>query len=83
MAVSIPLQAVLRWGKAECGIQVQAGEAEEMTTVREQSDFSSSSLLFQNAGLVAQRFSIHSFHAVTSPHIAGQMYRWEKHALVK
>lgn len=32
MAVSIPLGAVLHWGKAECGIQVQAGEAEEMTT---------------------------------------------------
>lgn len=56
--------------------------------VREQSDFqfthfSPSSLLFHNAGLIAQRFSIHSFHVVTSPHIAGQMCQWEKHSLVK
>lgn len=45
--------------------------------------FSPSSLLFQNAGLIAQRFSIHSFHVVTSPHSAGQIYWWEKHTLVK
>lgn len=79
MAVSIPPGAALRRGKPDHGIQVQKGGAEGMT-MREGavrllvyqviplfSPFSKSSLLREHT-------QIDSFHLVTSPQNAGQMY---------